>query len=326
MGSPSERAASYTAEDTFHLHSLPGAEKTIYLDFDGHVTTGTYWNQYWDIDPLITPPYDIDGDPDNFSTSELQRIQRIWKTVAEDFRPFDVNVTTEDPGVDALRRTCPDDPYWGIRVVFGADQADTGYGGIAYIDSFRWYSDTPNFVFNVGERGAAEAASHEVGHTLGLFHHGTASDEYYAGHGSGATGWAPIMGVGYYRPLVQWSRGDYPGANNPSQHDLEIMTTGYGIRFRDDDHGDTRETATPLNASQETEFFAEGIIERPTDVDFFRFQTGTGPVTLQIDPFHYYPNLDILARLYDENGHEMWGWRIRATYPPRARCGSSCTR
>ncbi len=30
--------------DPFCLVSLPGASKTIYLDFDGHVTTGTTWN------------------------------------------------------------------------------------------------------------------------------------------------------------------------------------------------------------------------------------------------------------------------------------------
>ena len=24
--------------------------------------------------------------------------------------------------------------------------------------------------------------------------------------------WAPIMGVGYYQGLVQWSKGEYPGA------------------------------------------------------------------------------------------------------------------
>ena len=30
---------------------------------------------------------------------------------------------------------------------------------------------------------------------------------YYKGHG----GWAPIMGVGYYKAVVQWSKGEYLG-------------------------------------------------------------------------------------------------------------------
>jgi hypothetical protein len=48
--------------------------------------------------PSITAlPFDLDGVPYTFSTAELQRIQAIWQRVAEDFAPFDVNVTTEAP-------------------------------------------------------------------------------------------------------------------------------------------------------------------------------------------------------------------------------------
>jgi hypothetical protein len=35
---------SAAGPQTFQLHSLPGATKVIYLDFDGHTTSGTYWN------------------------------------------------------------------------------------------------------------------------------------------------------------------------------------------------------------------------------------------------------------------------------------------
>src|SRR5687767_7220913 len=30
--------------DTFKLHSLPGAQRVIYLDFDGATVSGTAWN------------------------------------------------------------------------------------------------------------------------------------------------------------------------------------------------------------------------------------------------------------------------------------------
>lgn len=301
---------NYPLEDTFRLHSNPGASKVIYLDFDGHTTTGTLWNSSRGIDPMVTPPFDIDGDPSRFSTAELQLIQDAWDVVSEDFRPFDVDVTTEDPGVEALRNTGGGDTEWGIRVVIGPDQMNTGAGGIAYLNSFSWNSDTPAFVFNTSFRGVAEAATHEVGHTLGLRHDGDPTEEYYPGHGAGPTGWAPIMGVGYYRELVQWSKGEYPGANN-QEDDLAIIVAGNGFGYRVDDHGNTFATATPLEVSSTLAVWAEGIIERTTDVDVFSFDTGQGLVSLDIEPFYRSPNLDILANLYDSAG------QLVATSNPR---------
>ena len=34
----------FPLEETFRLHSLEGASRVVYLDFDGHVTANTYWN------------------------------------------------------------------------------------------------------------------------------------------------------------------------------------------------------------------------------------------------------------------------------------------
>lgn len=83
------------------------------------------------------------------------------------------------------------------------------------IGSFNWNSDTPTFVFdeqlgNGNEKYTAEAISHKVGHTLGLSHDGriTPSEEYYGGHGSGDTGWASIMGVGYYQNLPSGAKAN----------------------------------------------------------------------------------------------------------------------
>jgi hypothetical protein len=70
--------------------------------------------------------------------------------VAEDFAGFDVDVTTEDPGVEALRRTTSSDNAHGIRVCMGGSSSDwlgAGAGGVAYIGSFSWSSDTPTYVF-----------------------------------------------------------------------------------------------------------------------------------------------------------------------------------
>lgn len=65
----------YPLSETFFLHSRPGATKTIYLDFNGHTTTGTAWNTNpgWNVDPIVTPAYDTDGNPASFSPAAATR-------------------------------------------------------------------------------------------------------------------------------------------------------------------------------------------------------------------------------------------------------------
>lgn len=289
--------------------SLPGANHTIYLDFNGFVTENTPWNNYYNNPSIDSPPYDIDSDPTTFNAEELARIEEIWNRVTEDFIPFHVNVTTVDPGIEALRKVGAEDTQWGIRNVVTADTEGCGCGGIAYIDSFNWDIDNPVFVYNTGAKSVAEASSHEVGHSLGLSHDGTSTTGYYTGHGNGETGWAPLMGVGYYQNVSTWSRGDYydsnnagPGANyNKGPDDLAIITSYNGFGYRVDDHGNTNSTATPLTLSG-TSVSGAGIISTASDVDVFSFTTGAGLVNLNISPFFIGPNLDVKADLYNAAG------------------------
>ena len=293
------------------LSSLPGANHTIYLDFDGHTTMGTVWNTA--ARPVITSPaYSQDADKFNFSAAELTTIQRVWERVAEDFAPFQVNVTTVSPASGDLVKSGSSDARWGVRVVITADTSlNCGCGGIAYIDSFNWNSDTPVFVFNSGETGVAEAVSHEVGHALGLAHDGTASSGYYQGHsGSGLPSWAPIMGVGYYTSVTQWDDGTFYGSTNGAANanygkgpdDLKIITSYNGFNYRTDAVGDLLETAVDLAVSGTTVSGA-GTIERSTDVDVFRFSAGDGNVALTISPAARSPNLDVKAELLDAAGN-----------------------
>ena len=297
------------ALDVPALSSLPGASKTIYLDFDGHVTQGTSWNSYFNQTTINSPAYNIDADPANFSATELTQIENAWMRTAEDFYPFQVNVTTVDPGIESLRNTGGGDTQWGIRAVVTTDNVGCGCGGIAYIDSFNWNSDTPVFIYNTGDKNVAEAASHEIGHSLGLSHDGTSTSGYYSGHGSGETGWAPIMGVGYSKNVTQFDKGEYYGSNNAGTganyskgpDDLGIITSYNGFGYRTDDAGDTAATAASLTVSG-TSVSTSGVIGRTTDVDYFGFVTGAGSVTLNAAPFTPGPNLDIKLDLFDANG------------------------
>ncbi len=300
-----------TTDPAFDLHSLPGADHTIYLDFDGHTTTGTTWNSAYNLPTIVSPPYDIDGSADTWSATEISRIALAWAYVAEDFAPFDVDVTTEEPPTADLMRSGSGDTRWGVRVVVTKDTwASCGCGGHAYIGAFDDPTDEPAFVYNSSLTGVAEASSHEVGHTMNLAHDGQGTSAYYGGHGSGATSWGPIMGSAYNRSVTHWSRGEYLNATNNTSSanygngpdDLAViasLTNGNGFGFRPDDHGDTIASATALPGLSPA---ASGLITTTQDVDVFRFSTGAGTIGIQLDPAAPGTNLDIRARLLDAAG------------------------
>jgi hypothetical protein len=328
-------AGPFPYTQTFQLHSLPGSNRVIYLDFNGHTTSNTYWNKNfnnpsataWGND-IVSAPFDLDGAPATFSNAEQDRIQRIWQRVAEEYAPFGVDVTTEDPGVEALRNLGGTDTTWGMRVVISpTDSFYPGAGGVAFISSYNWnvasysgnQSPTPCFVFtnNLGpncEKWMADAIAHEAGHTLGLQHDGvTGGATYYTGNcatcaapsttKAGLPDWAPIMGVGYYQSLVQWSKGEYTSANQ-TQDDLAVMTSSYGITYRTDDHSNTIVGATPMTVSGTT-VTGKGIISTTTDVDYLSFQTAAGSVSFTITGNQRDSNLDVQARLFDASGTQI---------------------
>src|SRR5690349_16215399 len=80
------------------LHSNPNAAAKLYLDFVG--AAATTWGTY---SVPATPAYDQDGDPSTFSSGELSSINQIWQRVAEKYSPFNIDVTTVDPGNYANR-------------------------------------------------------------------------------------------------------------------------------------------------------------------------------------------------------------------------------
>lgn len=296
-------------DQTFLLHSRPGARRTIYLNFRGATLTGTAWNS--SAATINAPPFDIDGLPYSFNDTELQRIQAIWQRVAEDFAPFDVNVTTEAPPADRLTRSSSTDDVYGTTVLITtrAGVYNCSCGGVAYLGVFDHVGDyyKPALVFydalQRNEKYIAEAISHEAGHNGGLNHDGWSGGAYYEGHGSGTTGWAPIMGVGYSRNLVQWSRGEYATANNV-QDDYAVWGQN-GVALRADDHGNTAATATPMSGTVSGGLHAaevQGVIERAADIDVFTIAAGAGNATFVLAPAARAPNLDGVLELRNAAG------------------------
>jgi hypothetical protein len=302
-GSSNGVSPLFPLSQTFLLHSKPGSTRTIYLDFDGHTISGTAWNDTLNNgNDIVAPPWDIDGNPSTFGTAEQTTIQRVWLRVAEDYSPFDVDVTTEYPGEAALTRANIADQVFGVRALISPIAAQTypNAGGVAYVGVFNEIGDyhKPALIFPEmladNEKYIAEAVTHEVGHTLDLLHQGTtAGVVYYAGHGN----WAPIMGVGYYMPIVQWARGEYQDANN--QEDELALITATGLNYRTADFGGSIATATALNGISSS---TNGIISRTGESDFFSFQAGTGLAQITVTNWERGANAHLLLTLYNSAG------------------------
>jgi hypothetical protein len=301
---------AFAPENVFSLHSKPGSSKTIFLDFDGHVLGPNAFVA----NGFEALPMDFDMNPSTFSVQEREWIEGVWARVAEDFAPFDIDVTTEDPGPLALDRANSADTVYGARALITNTSSDTvcsfDCGGVAYVGTFNIPGENeffqPAWIFpkelaSYNEKHTAEAVSHEVGHNLNLNHDGRKDasnqlvDEYYGGHGS----WAPILGVGYSRPLTQFSRGEYAGANN--QQDDYAQIAGEGVSLVVDEAGPATATATSLGAGPT--FTRAGVISAPTDVDMYSFSATTGQtISFTATPALVSPNLDILLRLHNSTG------------------------
>jgi hypothetical protein len=293
-------------------HSRSSSTNVLFLDFDGHVISNTQWNVTEGISVWNCLPFDTDGNPDSFSDTEQAVIRRIWERVAEDYAPFNVDVTTEQPvawnrqtlhalitpGKDASGVSCPHDGYGGYAYVDTFGQARCSYNE-ANSYSPAWIAIMSNYSY----ANTAEAAAHELGHNLGLSHDGTSTNEYYKGHSNSSISWAPIMGTAYGRNVSQWSKGEYYDASQ-SQDDLALLAQK--LTYLPDDFGGTAATAGELSTDSGA-FSVAARIETSGDRDRFRFTAirGTLSVTAAVyrcDNGTWGGNADVLLSLYDAAG------------------------
>jgi Ca2+-binding RTX toxin-like protein len=272
-------AVAASLSDIPVLHSRPSASAKLFLDFNGDPARS--WLSF---SVPTTPAFDTDGDTRTFSAAEQSDMQEIWARVSEKYSPFNLDVTTVDPGNRRVKVT--------MQIVVGgdgqwlSDQGGGEAGGVAPLGGFATGPDT-GYVFSgafFDNKSIAEAVAHEAGHGFGLEHQstfkpdGTIDQQYNPGN----LDVAPIMGVSYYSTRGLWFRDK--NSDNRTQDDLFILsnsTNGFG--YRPDDWSNTFLSATQLPRTDNVASVS-GVIEKTSDVDAFRFSTAAGPVTFDVAP------------------------------------------
>lgn len=263
--------------DPLQLQSRPGATNLIYLDFDGEPSPLLGMEEFTASNPNIS--------------DEL--IVRIWNAIADDFSPFDVNITTNR----ALYESHPSlQKGWLIAARF-----NQSWNGLANANSFGTGSpclmDLPSsydpdkiqhqFIFRTG--------SHELGHTVDLRHHGKAGNTtgYYSGHGE----YSPIMGNGVYA-VSHWSNGDYYQATNNQDDLAKISAT---LAYLPDDYPAPTDLVLDKMISKPTSNF--GRIQNRNDRDTFRVVLNDGgSIKLTVSsPIGAETDLDVLLSLVAED-------------------------
>ncbi|UEG49507.1 T9SS type A sorting domain-containing protein [Ferruginibacter lapsinanis] len=290
--------ALFTSECGFgqpKLNSLPSAPSTIYLDFDGQIVNSGVWNSGVSFTCLAA------------TLSESQIIE-IFDRVSEDYRPFQINITTDEtvflaaPLEQRIRVIITPTSGWYSLV-----------GGVAYIGSFTWGDDTPCFVFskNLGNvsKTIAECCSHESGHSLGLLHQSTydsfcnLSSTLNAGSGEGESAWTPIMGISYNRNMSTWSNGTTPYDCSYLQDNLNTITSYNGFSYREDDFAN--DLNTDMVTRNYTAINIDGVISAASDKDAFKINlSSAGSFHVAINPYsiganNEGANLDCKVELYN---------------------------
>ena len=288
---------SFNAFSLPALNSLPSARATIYLDFDGQLVTNAYWKSGT---PFLCDPAGMTD----------AQVTEIFNRVAEDYRPFDINITTDENKFLAAPLSSR------IRIIVTPTSGwYTGVGGVSYTGSFKWGDDTPGFVFSdrLGPNSpkmVAECCSHESGHAVGLSHQskydGTCNltATYNDGAGTGEASWAPIMGNSYYRNMSGWNNGPTPYGCSNMQDNLSIITTKNGFGYRTDDYNDDINNH-PGKITLATNI--AGVISTNTDKDAFSFTLSQNSIIhIDVKPFSVDANfqganLDVKMLLYNSS-------------------------
>lgn len=165
-------AISNNAAATTYILPGTGQNAMIYLNFEGKIVSNTVWNYAGDI---VCAPANLTTSEQNYILDSMRR------EYAKLGLPVSINREDYD-NADRFKR---------MEIIFTESWEWYGYvGGVAYIGSFNWGTDTPCFVFssllNYSPSNNIRAGIHEAGHTLNLYHTDAGVTQNYGNWMTGA--------------------------------------------------------------------------------------------------------------------------------------------
>lgn len=270
--------------------SLPGAPVTVYLDFDGHTETNAEWltRRQTGSGNIVTPIFSIDGDT-AFSAGERTRIEEIYERVAEDFRPFNINVTTVLPAdfnnaQDILVSIGGSGTWLTGSPRYSAIPDSFSAGSLpqtVFVHSDNHFGLGGDFEYNM-----ASSVSQAVAISMGLEVHRESNGVAIEGDNDVA----PVLGdsiVGSDTTLASpnstrdiWVSA--PGNDGSTiQDDLAEIVANPNVDYRADDHGSNDLSATGITIGAGVES-VDGVIEQNSDVDVFSFSTAATFATFNV--------------------------------------------
>ena len=217
--------------------------------------------------------------------------------MAEDFAPFNINVTTVEPAVLAPGMPIAAANGIALRIAIGGSTMDwfggQGITGVGNINAFTNANANVVYVFsnNSTTSPLGDTVSHEAGHGFGLQHQ--------AGDDPADDLWWSIM-AGEETASI-WVSGI--STLGQPQDDMAVVSgTLNGFGYRPDDHGNTTGTATPLSFDGTT-YSGAGLIGTNVDVDVWSFSVvAADSYLIVVDPATVGPNLDAVLELRDDLG------------------------
>ncbi len=272
LAGPEPHIGPYAGQDLYKLQSLPGARKVLWLDISRVMDGAT---------------------PLHMSKEEMYK---MWQIHASAFSMFAVNVTTDR------------DVYNSAGVTNSGINRFVNVSGRSFcpVNAFGTtrYCQTQLQRRPMTHYQYGKTAVHETGHLMGLRHDGNASTSYFSGFSNHQ--WSPIMGNNlccrtWNEPAIQWSKGEYTGANN-KQDDLSIIARNLPFK------ANPIKAPVPLRVEKDSvsPLLNRGLIRSEDDRNQFTFEVGPagGRLNLLVDRTEIRGGsaLDIDARILDSGG------------------------